>query len=121
MYCSNCGKPIPSGGSFCSYCGNQKNTIKNEDSWEYCEIDIYTEGFDSCCYIANAIGEKGTFVAGKSRSWSEIKGIIRVTFDDKFLENYHSEFVKQLLGNGWLPLPDKGDMWFKLRFRRKAK
>jgi hypothetical protein len=102
--------------------------------YEICEIEpgwAMVGRHSTYYYIATALGPEGFHVV-KAMSWNE--GIFHnnppelplavydlvPTHKCKACKKNHNQFLQQLQDDGWERTDERTDMWFQVRFRRKA-
>lgn len=119
MFCVSCGKELPDDANFCLKCGKplrggtQAGQEKAEQ-WEVCQIEtklVKKPGFFAAgksVYYADAVGPKGTYVAGQS---PEDEGTT-----DKGLDI----LVNQLVQEGWEYVGTYAFANWTKKFRRRV-
>jgi hypothetical protein len=130
MVCRDCGAEIPEDSSFCPRCGKATQEgpqpFVQDAVWEYCQIE--KQGFSRferggitqrTWFSAEAIGPRGTHSAGESRGlyYARLQQVINRVRGDE--EEVLQGLVDKLLAEGWEKLPEQGEEWYQLRFRRR--
>lgn len=122
MLCSNCGTELQSEADSCSNCGEVQST--SPDEWETCEIaaqDLTRGVFvNDCQFWAKADGPDRAYNAGVSEVFKVQRVEGPVAFEPG-IRQACDDLVSKLVANGWEQMPEKGDKWWKHRFRRAVK
>jgi hypothetical protein len=128
VYCASCGTHLPDDANYCLKCGRpQREEVKGTAfRWETCTIDIaYTKrGFltQKVKLWADATGPRGSYRVAESPDFEPYFG--QPLWDEKAqhskVQQPLNELISKLLSEGWEPLPNKGELWYNLRFRRRA-
>jgi len=132
MFCSSCGTQLSDDANFCHKCGTPVGHSSAEEKgtqWEYCQVyrDWKEKGFSLFTswvvwYYADALHPvKGKYIAMKSDQFT-------LSFDDwhyRFNElelpkNVLNEFAAQLIKDGWVPIPERGENFWQLCFKRRT-
>lgn len=97
-----------------------------ETKWEYCEIlRSCDEGFfhHTYCFYAEALSpKKGKYIAMKSDGFKKFTFLLHFPYTEPArseAEQYCDQLIDWLVKDGWEPLPERGENWWNLRFRRK--
>lgn len=98
-----------------------------DQRWEYCEV--FRKKEPGCFYTgyyfyAEAISPvKGKYIAQKSNMISTWTFLLHFPYDEpsaKVLEKSHDEIVNLLVKDRWEPLPERGDNWWNVKFKRSV-
>jgi len=132
MFCLTCGTQLPDDANFCHKCGTPiGQTQSSKVTWEYCQIcwdeeDSLFSG-TQVWFWADAVGPEGKYNAGESpryRTWgnTRVYGPADLSHkkDRANAEEAHNRLVQMLISDGWEPLPERGEYWWQLRFRRRV-
>lgn len=130
MYCSRCGTDIPDEANYCWECGKPQkpDAIPVLPRYETCEIawdevKVHRAKTVDLMFWANAVGKDGAYNAGESDVFSQRYFVLGRLYDGPNghiaeCANAHAALVKKLIDEGWESTPDRGAMWYQLRFRR---
>ena len=136
-YCVKCGAQLSLDAKFCFKCGTSVSqpVVSDNVQWEYCEVKQDNRGGclalgigDVAWFYVDALGPKGTYIAGRSPALNAYKvsyygptSDLPNASDLRAFQTLHGEFVKTLLQDGWEPTPERGENWWNLRFKRRVK
>lgn len=130
MFCRYCSAEIPADSNFCPRCGKATHEgsqpFVQDAVWEYCQIEEQRfSRFDRgglnhrTWFSAEAVGPRGGYSVGESRklNYSRLDQVReRVRADQEMI--LHG-LVEKLIQEGWEQLPEQGEQWYQLRFRRR--
>jgi len=130
MLCRYCGAEIPEDSDFCPKCGKATHEgpqpFVRDTVWEYCQIEKqgwsnYDRGGlnQRTWFSAEAVGPRGTYSAGESPklNYARLDQVINRVRGDQ--EMILQALVQKLMEEGWEKLPEQGEEWYQLRFRRR--
>jgi hypothetical protein len=129
MFCPKCGTANQDDANFCYKCGTSfAGKVPEQTRYEICQIEgaQITKGFGEIFgrtfrFWAEAVGPKGKYVVAQYE-WRD--GAYHSPYgpDGQCQQclRAHSEFIRQLTKDGWEPSEERGEIWYQMRFRRKA-
>jgi hypothetical protein len=108
--------------SFCAECGTAVERSAYPVRWEYCEIGWtraqveHSQG-NQLYFWAEATGPKGTYDAGISPNANGQEPESGATDQRQAFD----ALIRQLVRDGWVPLPNNGPDWYSRKFRRQVR